>query len=122
MAIKAGITYPLNVRDILKIKSPTKDVDGPYVVVYIDTVERWAIVALDYAGHPRLGIRWFRSTCGVPQSRATSTWFIIPPVLNAAVLNSLGLTSKDNAILDDYLRGAINGDVLKQTGVTLVTK
>jgi hypothetical protein len=122
MAVKAGSSYPLNVHDILKINSPTKHVDGPYVVVYIDTAERWAIVALSYGGNPRLGIRWFSSTCGVPQSSAISTWFIIPPVLNIAILNSLGLSPNDNATLNNFLNGNINGDVLKQTGVKSIIK
>ncbi|GAB6392219.1 MAG: hypothetical protein MdMp014T_1592 [Treponematales bacterium] len=53
---------------ILGIKSPRSRIGGPYCVVYKDVEERFAIVALDWDGKPRLGIRWFWGSLGVPAS------------------------------------------------------
>ncbi len=46
-----------NDSEILKVNSPQDSVGGPYVVVYKDTDERWAIVAMKWDGMRRLGIR-----------------------------------------------------------------
>ena len=113
MKTHAGDTYPLTKTSILRINSPEKEVDGPYAVIYIDTVDRWAIVALDYSHNPRLGIRWFHSSMGIPQSSATSTWFIIPTLLNNAVLRDLGLSKTTFDMIDNFLNGHINGEALK---------
>ena len=96
---------------ILSIKSPKRFVGGPYTVVYKHTVERWAIVALDWDSKPRLGIRWFWDNSGNPFSRQP-TWLVIPPTLSNSTLNGLPLDHKFRDKLDQYLAGKIHGDDL----------
>ena len=75
---------------ILKINSPRNSVNT-HKVVYKNIEERWVIVALRWDGLPRLGIRWFWDTNGMPNSHGYSTWFLIPPSLNENILNALPL-------------------------------
>ena len=75
---------------ILKINSP-RDIVNTYKVVYKNIEERWVIVALRWDDKPRLGIRWFWDTNGMPNSHGYSTWFLIPPGLNENILNALPL-------------------------------
>ena len=42
---------------IIQINSPRDSLSGPYAVVFKNIEERWAIVAFDWDGQPRLGIR-----------------------------------------------------------------
>lgn len=113
MRTHAGNSYNLTVSKILEINSPEKEVGGPYAVLYIDTKDRWSVVVLDYAGNPRLGIRWFHGTMGIPQSSATSTWFIIPTLLNNAILTALSLSQKTFKMVGEFLTGRIKGEDLK---------
>jgi hypothetical protein len=63
-----GETFPLDDDSkILELNSPQSRVRGPYVVVFKELEERWAIVAMDWEGKPRLGIRWFWGNNGNPQ-------------------------------------------------------
>ncbi len=75
---------------ILQINSPQNSVNT-HKVVYKNIEERWVIVALRWDGLPRLGIRWFWGTNGMPNSRSYPTWFLIPPGLNESILNALPL-------------------------------
>ena len=96
--------------EILTINSPRASVGGPYVVVYKDLIERWAIVALDWEENPRLGIRWFWGGSGNPFSSANPTWMIIPPTLIISILNGLPLNYQFRIRLEEYLAGNINGN------------
>ena len=94
---------------ILEIKSPKKNVGGPYVVVFKSLDERWAIVALDWDKAPRLGIRWFWGNGGNPFSSANPIWLVIPPSLSKSVLSGLPLDHKFYGRLEEYLTGKISG-------------
>lgn len=118
--MKAGVAYHLTTTEILKICSPKKDISGPYFVIYIDITDRWAIVALDHKGEHRLGIRWFWDSCGTPQSRGHSIWFIIPESLNNSILSTLGLTQNILDAINDFLNGKIKGEDLK--AIALIKK
>jgi len=95
---------------ILGINSPKTSVGGPYIVVYKDIVERWAIVALDWDKNPRLGIRWFWGGGGNPFSSAKPIWLIVPSALTNSILNGLPLEFDLRKKLDKYLSGEISGD------------
>jgi len=110
--MQAGKDYPLEIADLLKIKSPKAHLTGPFVVVHLDTKDRWAIVAADWNKEPRLAIRWFYGKSGQPFSRQ-STWLVIPPQLNTAILNTLTIPSNNRKLLDDYLVNQITGEELK---------
>jgi len=79
-------------KDILEIKSPKKNISGPYFIVYKNLQEKWAIVTLAWDKKPRLGIRWFWGSKGNPNSRGNPTWFILPNELNNSILNGLPLS------------------------------
>ena len=81
-----------NDEQILQIRSPRESVGGPFVVVYKNTVERWVIVAMDWDGEPRLGIRWFWDGSGNPFSSGHATWLVIPPSLSKNVLSVFALS------------------------------
>ena len=66
--------------------------------------ERWAIVAMDWDGEPRLGIRWFWGNGGNPFPPANPIWLVIPPSLSKSVLSGLPLDHKFSGRLEDYLR------------------
>ncbi len=99
-------------KEILKINSPRVSVGGPYVVVYKDIIERWAIVALDWEKEPRLGIRWFWGNAGNPFSTGHPTWLIIPPKLVISILNGLPIEFQFRKRLEDYLCGKVDGKEL----------
>ncbi len=82
-----GENFPLeDDSKILEINSPRRNVGGPYIVVFKSLEERWAIVAMDWDGEPRLGIRWFWGNGGNPFSSANPIWLVIPPSLSKSVL------------------------------------
>ena len=93
--------------DILEINSPRKRVGGPYVVVFKNIDERWAIVAMDWDGEPHLGIRWFWGNGGNPLSSAHPIWLVIPPELSKNILLGLPLTHKFCGRLEEYLSGSL---------------
>ena len=99
---------------ILKINSPQRSLKGPYAVVYKNTEERWAIVAMNWNGEPNLGIRWFWGKSGNPISRSYPTWFIIPSMLRNEILNSLPLDSLFRDNLNRFLMGEISGNQLNK--------
>ena len=109
-----GEDFPLvNDSKILEIKAPQASVGGPYVVVYKDVVERWAIVAMDWDEEPRLGIRWFWSTGGCPLSNLKPIWLVVPPSLSRNMLSGLPLDHIFSGKLDEFLTGKITGVQLK---------
>ena len=99
--------------DILQIQSPRPSVDGPYVVVYKDLTDRWAIVALDWDEEPRLGIRWFWGNGGTPFSSAHPIWLVIPPILSKSILLGLVIENELSMKIDDFLSGKISGKDLQ---------
>lgn len=114
---RGGETFPLECDSaILEIKSPKDRVGGPYVVVFKNLAERWAIVAMDWEGEPRLGIRWFWESNGHPSGRGYPTWFVIPSELSKNVLFGLPLAHKFSDRLEEYLTGKISGEALSCTG------
>lgn len=95
--------------EILQIDSPRANLTGPYVVVFKNLEERWAIVAFDWDGEPRLGIRWFWGNGGNPFSSGHGTWLVIPPSLSRNVLSGLPLDHSFAGRLDDFLCKKIQG-------------
>ena len=112
----------LSDKTILSIKSPLKDVDGPYVVVYKHDKETWAIVALGWGENktPSLGIRWFppssedQSKGGHPTGRGRPVWFIIPGALHKGILASLPLDVPTYTHIMQFLTGTISGEELQK--------
>ena len=100
-------------RDILSIDSPKLKTDGPYVVIFKDEENRWAIVALDWEKEPRLGMRWFWGERGYPHSRQFRTWFHIPCELTNSILNGLPIRHDQLALVQKYLVGEIDGPTLQ---------
>lgn len=96
---------------ILEIDSPQANIGGPYKVLYKDVQERWAVVVLKWNNKPRLGVRWFWDSCGEPNSRGYSTWFVVPPNLSIAVLNGLPLVHDVRLLVDDFLCGKVQEDI-----------
>ncbi len=111
MGIKnAGENFPLHDDSrILEINSPQNSVGGPYVVVYKNMEERWAIVALDWDEEPCLGIRWFWGSSGNPISTTYAIWLVIPNLLKTPILSALPLDTRFRKKLDDFLTGKIQG-------------
>lgn len=72
---------------ISKINSPKEHVTGQPFVLYKDYINRFVIVALEYDGNPRLGIRHFWDTSGYPCRARTATWLLIPPEMNSFIVN-----------------------------------
>jgi len=108
-----GLGFPIEKdEELLKINSPQASLGGPYVVVFKNIEERWAIVALTWDGAPRLGIRWFWGTNGQPGSMTHGTWLLIPPSLSKGILASLPLDHAFSGKLDDFLRGKLKGTEL----------
>jgi hypothetical protein len=89
--------------EILSINSPQHSVGGPYIVVHKNTGKRWALVALEWEGQPRLGIRWFYETAGHPISSGWPIWFILPEELNTIILDGLDIEEWFREIIDDFL-------------------
>ena len=113
----AGITFSMSNLDILTIDSPSTKVDGPWIVVYKDTANRWAIVALDWEGKPRLGIRWFYGNSGTPISSSYATWFILPDDLIPSIISGLvGLYVSAHVCneVQQYVQGKITGPELRE--------
>ena len=108
-----GVHFPLNNKDILQINSPQSSLSGPYVVVYKNLEERWAIVAFDWGGKPHLGIRWFWGNGGNPLSSGHGTWFVIPQSLSKNILLGLPLSHSFYCKLNEFLCGKISGKELK---------
>lgn len=111
----SGYNFPLDDNTkILGITSPKNNVKGPYVVVYKHLEERWAIVAMDWDGKPRIGIRWFWGNGGNPFSSGKPIWLVVPPSLSKGILAGLPLDHTFSRKLDDFLAGKIIGTDLKQ--------
>ncbi|AYV24468.1 hypothetical protein [Vibrio mediterranei] len=96
--------------EILKINSPKVSLEGPFTVVYKNLDERWAIVAINWDGEPRLGMRWFWANGGNPFSSGHPTWLVIPPSLSKGVLSSLPLDHSFATKVDDFLSEKLSGD------------
>ena len=111
-----GESYPLDSdAKILKINSPKESVEGPYAVVFKSIEEeRWAIIAFDWDGNPRLGIRWFHGNIGHPFSSGHGTWLVIPPLLSKSILSGLPLDRVFAGQLDAFLCGIISGKELSE--------
>jgi len=101
---------------IIAINSPKESCGGPYAVVYKNIEQYWAIVAFEWCGTPTLGIRWFDSKNGTPNSRGYPTWLVIPTELHNAVLNGLVLDFKFRDRVYRFLTGEISSDQLKAGG------
>lgn len=109
----AGITFDLtDDNNILALNSPKTSVGGPYKVVYKNIDERWVIVALNWEGEPRLGIRWFWGNGGNPFSSANPIWLVVPSSLSNSILNGLPLDFKFHSQIVDFLAGKIAGGLL----------
>ena len=109
-----GNDFPLeDDNSILQINSPRSSLSGPYVVVFKNVVERWAIVAFDWDENPCLGIRWFWGNGGTPFSSGHGTWFVIPAELTKSVLSGLTIDHAFSGKIDDFLCGKITGEELK---------
>lgn len=110
-----GKDFPLYSNDeILGIKSPKENVgqEGPHVVVFKDTDNRWAIVAMDWDERPSLGIRWFWGNSGHPSAFGNPQWFVIPSELNESILLGLPLTREFSDLLKGFLADEIPGKAL----------
>ena len=109
----SGEGFDLNDNEnILNINTPKNKLGGPYSVVYKNTENRWVIVALDWDGEPRLGIRWFWGNSGSPTSRGYPSWFIVPDELTKMILAGLPLNHKYSTRIDQFLNGDISGDLI----------
>lgn len=109
-----GESFPLDDESvILQIDSPRDILSGPYAVVFKNLEERWAIVAFDWDGEPRLGIRWFWGGGGNPFSSGHGTWLVVPPSLSRSMLSGLPLDHAFSRRLDDFLSGVIPSNTLR---------
>lgn len=109
----AGESFDLTIdADILNLNSPLHSVGGPYNIVYKNITERWAVVALDWDGEPRLGIRWFWGSTGTPNARGYATWFVIPPTLVNSILDGLPLHFQFRKKIEKFLNGELSGSML----------
>lgn len=95
---------------ILQIDSPRENISGPFEVIYKDIGERWAIVTIQWDGKPRLGIRWFWDSNGMPNGHGYSTWFVVPDEIAFAILNGLPIKSALKLKTQDFLAGKIEGE------------
>jgi hypothetical protein len=96
-------------KEILKISTK---VGGPFLVVQKNVEERWAIVALEWDGQPRFGIRWFWGPIGMPSSHAKPTWFLIPESLENGILSTSPMRASRRRQIEEFLCGNITGDDL----------
>lgn len=101
-------------KEILKINSPKASLEGPFTVVHRNLDERWAVVAINWDGEPRLGMRWFWGNGGNPFSSGHPTWLVIPPSLSKGMLSSLSLDHVFATKVDDFLSGKLSGEQLNQ--------
>lgn len=121
MVKNAGILFKLeDNKEILSIDSPRKSLYGPWLVVYKDLSERWAIVVLHWKGNPSkpeepcLGIRWFYGNQGTPSVRSYATWLIIPKELADSIVDKLPLPAQHRQRVNDILLGKYTTDELKE--------
>lgn len=117
----SGKLFPLHDnKEILQIDSPRQSIVGPWLVVYKDLSERWAIVVLHWKNNvrskpkPCLGIRWFYGNQGTPSVRTYATWLIIPNELANGVLDNLPLPLQHKQKVTDILLGKYSIEELKQ--------
>jgi len=109
----AGENFNLtNDLNILTLNSPKVNLKGPYLVVYKNVQERWAIVAFHWNNEPRLGIRWFWGNGGNPFSSGHPTWLVIPSSLSKGILVSLSIDDGLRSKVENFLAGKISGDDL----------
>jgi hypothetical protein len=106
--------FVMNDADILFINSPMDNVGGPYVVVYKDTIDRWAIVAMNWDNEPRLGIRWFWGGNGNPTSSGHATWLVLPPLLQNSTLDTLAIGKSKEDAVKRFLNKDITGEELNR--------
>jgi len=109
----SGQNFDLSIdNNILSLTSPRTFVGGPYIVIYKNVPERWAVVAMDWDDEPRLGIRWFWGNRGNPFSSGNPTWFVVPSSLSNSILNGLPLDFQLYSRIVDFLAGRISGNEL----------
>lgn len=108
---------------ILAVNAPQANLCGPYIVVYKDCKELWAIVALKWGDEnrkkPSLGIRWFAPPPEIRGGFPTGmggipVWFIIPDPLHKTVLAGLPLKVPIYHAVIKFLAGEISGDELQK--------
>ena len=112
MRQNAGTRFPMDSNaEILSIDSPRMNIIGPWLVVYKDLSERWAMVVLHWKNNPNkepipcLGIRWFYGNQGTPSVRTYATWLIVPNELADSVLDKLPLPPQHRKKIKDILLG-----------------
>lgn len=130
MVRNAGQDFCMSDERILEINSPRPDhkapdkasvTGGPYVVVYKNPGERWAIVAFDWGKgkRPHLGFRWFYGNHGHPQTRGIARWEVIPAQMSLILLKGLAadghLSDKQRKKAEAFLDGPekLSGKKLK---------
>lgn len=99
-------------KEILSIDSPRQNVLGPWLVVYKNVPDRWAIVILHYDTKPCLGIRWFYGNTGTPAVRGFATWFIIPELMVESIVDKLPIDDKLRQKTYEILSGKVSISVL----------
>lgn len=103
----------LEEKQILSVRSPKNEVEGPYLVVHNGS--NWAMVVYTFQDTPSLGIRWFHYGNGMPTARGgVPVWFRIPEELNTCILNGLPLSSGKRFNIDRFLSGEIYGEELME--------
>ncbi len=101
--------------EILAINAPKDHLTGPYVVVYKDTANRWALVAMEWDDKRCLGIRWFWGNKGNPTSSTHPTWLVVPGELSKAILAGLAIDHVFSTKVDAFLAGDIGGEELRKS-------
>jgi len=99
--------------DILSINSPESMVGGPYLVMHKNPEQRYALVALDWNGEPKIGIRWFWESVGNPQSSGFPTWTILPDDLYRTLHNHFPLDAKNACHVNKFIVGDMTGEQLR---------
>lgn len=98
---------------ILQITSPIPRLNGPYLVVYKDVTERWAIVAMEWDnGHRVLGMRWFKGAKGCPVSSSRPIWLVLPEKLHKSIVDGLPISYKKRLNIERFLAREITGEEL----------
>ena len=110
---------------ILSVNAPRANLCGPYIVVYKDCKESWAIAAIKWGDEdrktPTLGIRWFppasedQSRGGFPAIAGIPVWYIIPDPLHKTILAGLPLKVPIYHAVIKFLAGEISGDELRES-------
>ena len=103
-----------NDKEILEIKFPIEKLGGPWIVIAKSESERWAIVAAEWQGEPRLAMRWFWGKLGNPVSHLYPTWLIISVELSNIILNGLLLTPTQRYLIDQFMTKRMSGEDLKR--------